>query len=75
MPDEVPIIGQKGERVLSRAETAAYDRGARGAGQNGGTQIYAPIHVHANDADSFRRSESQIHGAQSISMQRAARNF
>jgi hypothetical protein len=75
MPDEVPIIGQKGERVLNRADTAAYDRGARGAGQNGGTQIYAPIHVHANDADSFRRSESQIHGAQSISMQRAARNF
>lgn len=29
-PDEVPIIGLRGERVLNRQETAAFERGERG---------------------------------------------
>jgi hypothetical protein len=75
MPNEVPIIGQKGERVLNRADTAAYDRGVRGNGQGGGTFIHAPIHVHAADAESFRSSEGQIRGAQQLSIDRATRHL
>ena len=46
--DEVPFIGLRGERVLSRSETAAYNRGG------GGATINMPITINSsggNDAD------------------------
>ena len=48
-PDEVPAILQKGERVLSRRETAAY--GAGGA---------VNITIQTRDAESFRQSRTQV---------------
>ena len=51
-PDEVPAILQKGERVLSRAETRAFDR----AGSGGDVTI----NIMTNDAESFRRSRTQV---------------
>ena len=48
-PDEVPAILQKGERVLSRQETAGY-----GAGGN------VSITIQARDAESFRQSRTQV---------------
>ncbi len=71
MPNEVPVIGLKGERVLSPAQTKQFDSG----GMGNQTIVHAPIHVHANDADSFRRSDTQIVGAQQRSLDRALRRF
>jgi hypothetical protein len=51
-PDEVPAILQRGERVLSRAETRAFDR----AGAGGGVTIT----IMTNDAESFRRTRTQV---------------
>ena len=48
-PDEVPAIRQKGERVLSRRETAAY-----GAGGN------VSITIQTRDAESVRQSRRQV---------------
>jgi hypothetical protein len=48
-PDEVPAILQKGERVLSRRETAGY-----GAGGN------VSITIQTHDAESFRQSRTQV---------------
>ena len=48
-PDEVPAILQKGERVLSRRETASY-----GAGGN------VTITIQTRDAESFRQSRTQV---------------
>ncbi|RMH50473.1 MAG: phage tail tape measure protein [Alphaproteobacteria bacterium] len=48
-PDEVPAILQRGERVLSRREAQAY-------GAGGGVTI----NINTRDADSFRRSRTQI---------------
>ena len=48
-PDEVPAILQKGERVLSRRETAGY-----GAGGN------VSITIQTRDAESFRQSRTQV---------------
>ena len=47
-PDEVPAILQKGERVLSRRETAGY-----GAGP-------VTINIQTRDAESFRQSRTQV---------------
>lgn len=47
-PDEVPVIAQKGERILSRREVAA------GAGGS------VHITINATDAASFRASKGQI---------------
>ncbi len=52
MPDEVPIIAQKGERMLTKEQNAAYSQ------RSGGTTVH--MTVHATDADSFRRSQGQI---------------
>ncbi|RBI69047.1 phage tail tape measure protein [Roseovarius sp. TE539] len=55
-PDEVPAILQRGERVLSRRETRAYD-GARGE------RDAAPIvnvTIQTRDAESFRQSRTQV---------------
>ena len=48
-PDEVPAILQKGERVLSRRETAGY-----GAAGN------VSITIQTRDAESFRQSRTQV---------------
>ena len=48
-PDEVPAILQKGERVLSRRETAGY--GAAGP---------VSITIQTRDAESFRQSRTQV---------------
>ena len=48
-PDEVPAILQKGERVLSRRETAGY--GAAGP---------VTITIQTRDAESFRQSRTQV---------------
>ncbi|QXN71885.1 tape measure protein [Rhodobacter phage RcOceanus] len=47
--DEVPAILQRGERVLSRAETAAYDRGGS-----------PTVVFNVKDAQSLRQSRAQI---------------
>lgn len=52
LPDEVPIIAQKGERVLTKEQSAAYSQ------RSGGTTVH--MTVNATDADSFRRSQGQI---------------
>ena len=60
-PDEVPAILQKGERVLSRKETAGY-----GAGGN------VSITIQTRDAESFRQSRTQVASdiARAVSMGR-----
>jgi hypothetical protein len=51
-PDEVPAILQKGERVLNRAETRAFER----APADGGVTL----NIMTPDAESFRRSRTQV---------------
>jgi hypothetical protein len=51
-PDEVPAILQRGERVLSRRDTAAYDRDRGVGGVN--------VTIVARDAESFRQSRTQV---------------
>ena len=51
-PDEVPAILQRGERVLSRAETRAFER----ARADGGVTV----NIMTTDAESFRRSRTQV---------------
>jgi hypothetical protein len=60
-PDEVPAILQKGERVLSRRETAAYGAGAS-----------VNIIIQTRDAESFRQSRTQVASdiARAVSMGR-----
>lgn len=50
-PDEVPAILQRGERVLSRRESAGY--GAT-------TALTVNVTINARDAESFRQSRTQI---------------
>ena len=51
-PDEVPAILQRGERVLSRREAAAY----------GATSSVPPVNITimTRDAESFRQSRTQV---------------
>ncbi|MCC1492727.1 phage tail tape measure C-terminal domain-containing protein [Cognatishimia sp. F0-27] len=51
--DEVPAILQRGERVLSRRETVAYDGNPSGAPA-------VNVTINARDAESFRQSRTQI---------------
>ena len=51
-PDEVPAILQRGERVLSRAETRAFERARADAG--------VTVNIVTPDAESFRRSRTQV---------------
>ncbi|MFO1046316.1 MAG: phage tail tape measure C-terminal domain-containing protein [Geminicoccaceae bacterium] len=51
-PDEVPAILQKGERVLSRAETRAFERSRADGG--------VTVNITTADAESFRRSRTQV---------------
>jgi hypothetical protein len=55
-PDEVPAILQRGERVLSRREAAAY--GAVAAGRDAAPVIN--VTVQTRDAESFRQSRTQV---------------
>ena len=55
-PDEVPAILQRGERVLSRRETRAYD-GARGDRE---AAPIVNISIQTRDAESFRQSRTQV---------------
>ena len=55
-PDEVPAILQRGERVLSRREAAAYGAGA--AGRDAAPVIN--VTVQTRDAESFRQSRTQV---------------
>ena len=48
-PDEVPAILQKGERVLSRRETAEYGAGGP-----------VTVNIQTRDAESFRQSRTQV---------------
>lgn len=50
--DEVPAILQRGERVLSRREAAAWARGAAAPAVN--------VTIMARDAESFRQSQTQV---------------
>ena len=51
-PDEVPAILQRGERVLSKRETAALARGA--------AQQSVNVTIMTRDATSFRQSRTQV---------------
>ena len=55
-PDEVPAILQRGERVLSRREAAAFGGGA--AGRDAAPVIN--VTVQTRDAESFRQSRTQV---------------
>jgi hypothetical protein len=48
-PDEYAAVLLRGERVLNRAETRAWERGA-------GTSV----NIYARDAESFRTSRAQV---------------
>lgn len=49
--DEVPIIAQTGERVLSRGQNRDYEAGMAAGGGGGGSVIYSPTyHINAIDA-------------------------
>ena len=63
-PDEVPFIGLKGERVLSREETRQYERG-------GTVVVNAPITTP--DPQAFRRSSQQVEAAIGAAVSRAVR--
>ena len=57
-PDEVPAILQRGERVLSRRETDAYDR--RRSGQGSREPVTVNVTIQTRDAESFRQSRTQV---------------
>jgi hypothetical protein len=66
-PDERPVIAQTGERILSRQETAAYNRGGGGGG--------AHFHFHGvKAANAFRNTESQLSAFAARAMGRSGRN-
>lgn len=50
--DEYATILQRGERVLNRRETAAYERGHFGSPP--------VVNIHVRDAESFRQSRTQV---------------
>ena len=50
--DEYATILQRGERVLNRRDTAAYERGRLGAPP--------VVNIHVRDAESFRQSRTQV---------------
>lgn len=51
-PDEVPVILQRGERVLSRREAAGYGQASAAPSVN--------VTIMARDAESFRQSRTQV---------------
>ncbi|MBF0602933.1 MAG: phage tail tape measure protein [Nitrospirae bacterium] len=51
-PDEVPIIAQRGERVLSRKQNKAYEAGQTGAGDNGRVEVQI---INVTNPDMIKR--------------------
>lgn len=58
--DEVPIIAQTGERVLSRRQNREYESIMRGSGAGGNTVIQPVITIRAFDATDILRNKDQI---------------
>jgi hypothetical protein len=69
-PDEVPAILQRGERVLSRKETAALN-----AREQKAAPIVLTFNVTTPDAGSFRRAQGQITAEMAAALERARRNL
>lgn len=69
-PDEVPAILQRGERVLSRKETAAYERDREHA-----APTVVTFNITTPDAGSFRRAQGQITAEMASALERARRNL
>jgi len=69
--DEVPAILQRGERVLNRAETRAYEQGRA----SGGQPVMMTFNVTTPDASSFRRAQGQITAEMAAAVERARRNL
>lgn len=69
-PDEVPAILQRGERVLSRKETAALN-----AREQNAAPIVLTFNVTTPDAGSFRRAQGQITAEMASALERARRNL
>lgn len=63
--DEVPFIGLKGERVLSREQTRAYDRGAMTPVVN--------VNIATPDARSFRVNRGAVESSLGSALERAMR--
>jgi hypothetical protein len=64
--DERPVIAQTGERILSRRETAAYNRGGSGG---------VTININGvKDPNAFRSTESQLSAFAARVMGRSWRN-
>jgi hypothetical protein len=51
--DEVPIIAQTGERVLSRSQNREYERGISKSIDSGVINNYYTFHINATDPKSF----------------------
>lgn len=66
-PDEVPIIGRRGEEVLTADDPRHRN--------NGGGTVNIAFTVQASDADSFRRSQSQIEAMLRQATERGLRNL
>lgn len=69
-PDEVPAILQRGERVLSRKETAAMS-----AREQKTAPVMLTFNVTTPDAGSFRRAQGQITAEMASALERARRNL
>ncbi|MTW18355.1 hypothetical protein GJ689_19315 [Rhodoplanes serenus] len=69
-PDEVPAILQRGERVLSRTETAAM-----AVREQRGVPVVLTFNVTTPDAGSFRRAQGQITAEMAAALERARRNL
>lgn len=70
LPDEIPIIAQTGERVLSRSENKDYEQG--GNNPRGG-DVHIQQNIYTPDAHSFRASSAQTAAASVASQVRAQR--
>jgi hypothetical protein len=69
--DEVPIIAQTGERVLSRKQNREYESGMRGGGQT--VIIQQPIILKAWDLADIQKNTTQIEAIFAGAMRRQSR--
>ncbi|MDE2096248.1 MAG: hypothetical protein KGL39_03315 [Patescibacteria group bacterium] len=69
--DEVPIIAQRGERVLTADQNAAYTAAQSGTA---GGDVHVTNNIYTHDAHSFRASGDQVAIDTMNSYQRAKRN-
>jgi len=67
MPDEVPIIAQRGEKILSRSQVA---------NGGGGSNITVNHHwnISTSDAHSFRKTQAQLQADAARQSQRLLRS-